>query len=69
MAELAKKLHFKKTGLEQTTKAYSTIVEAGTSYGTGGIGGIGGVSNFAGKGTNGSSGSNGWVIIEYGGDI
>lgn len=32
MAELAKKLHFKKTGLEQTTKAYSTIVEAGTEY-------------------------------------
>lgn len=32
MAELAKKLYFKKNGLEQTAKAYSTIVEAGTEY-------------------------------------
>lgn len=32
MAELAKKLHFKKEGLEQTAKAYSTTAEAGVEY-------------------------------------
>lgn len=32
MAELAKKLNFKKDGVEQTAKAYSTAAEAGTEY-------------------------------------
>lgn len=32
MAELAKKLHLKKDGVEQTAKAYSTTAEAGTEY-------------------------------------
>ena len=32
MAELAKKLYFKKDGVEQTAKAYSTTAEAGTDY-------------------------------------
>lgn len=32
MAELVKKLYFKKDGVQQTAKAYSTIVEAGTEY-------------------------------------
>lgn len=32
MAELAKKLHFKKNGTEQTAKAYSTVDEAGDNY-------------------------------------
>lgn len=32
MAELAKKLLFKKNGVEQTAKAYSTTAEAGTEY-------------------------------------
>lgn len=32
MAELAKKLHFKKDGVQQTAKAYSTIAEAGAEY-------------------------------------
>lgn len=32
MAELAKKLYFKKAGIEQTAKAYSTTAEAGTDY-------------------------------------
>lgn len=32
MAELAKKLHFKKNGVEQTAKAYSTTAEAGAEY-------------------------------------
>lgn len=32
MAELAKKLHFKKDGVEQTGKAYSTTAEAGAEY-------------------------------------
>lgn len=32
MAELAKKLHFKKNGIEQTAKAYSTVDETGGKY-------------------------------------
>lgn len=32
MAELAKKLHLKKDGVEQTGKAYSTTAEAGAEY-------------------------------------
>jgi hypothetical protein len=32
MAELAKKLYFKKNGVEQTAKAYSTTAEAGNEY-------------------------------------
>lgn len=32
MAELTKKLHFKKSGTEETAKAYSTASEAGSSY-------------------------------------
>lgn len=32
MAELAKKLYFKKAGVEQTAKAYSTTAEVGTDY-------------------------------------
>lgn len=40
MAELAKKLHFKKNGTEQTAKAYSTTAEAGTEYITNKIDGV-----------------------------
>ena len=40
MAELAKKLHFLKNGTEQTTKAYSTTAEAGSSYITNVIDGV-----------------------------
>lgn len=32
MAEMTKKLHFLKSGTEQTAKAYSTTAEAGSSY-------------------------------------
>ncbi|WP_418557425.1 hypothetical protein [Phascolarctobacterium faecium] len=32
MAELAKKLYFKKAGIEQTAKAYSTTAEVGAEY-------------------------------------
>ncbi len=32
MAELVKKHHYKKNGVEQTAKTYSTIAEAGTEY-------------------------------------
>ena len=32
MAELAKKLHFLKSGIEQTAKAYSTTDEVGADY-------------------------------------
>ena len=32
MAELAKKLYFKKAGVEQTAKAYSTTAEVGAEY-------------------------------------
>lgn len=32
MAELVKKLHFKKDAVEQTAKAYTTTAEAGTEY-------------------------------------
>lgn len=32
MAELARKLYFKKNGVEQTAKAYSTTAEAGAEY-------------------------------------
>ena len=32
MAELSKKLHFLKSGTEQTAKAYSTAAEAGSIY-------------------------------------
>lgn len=40
MAELTKKLHFKKNGTEQTAKAYSTTAEAGTEYITNKIDGV-----------------------------
>lgn len=40
MAELTKKLHFLKSGTEQTAKAYSTTAEAGSSYITNKIDGM-----------------------------
>lgn len=40
MAELAKKLYFKKNGTTETAKAYSTATEAGTEYITNKIDGI-----------------------------
>ena len=32
MAEMAKTLHFKNSGVEQIAKAYSTVAEAGDKY-------------------------------------
>ena len=40
MAELSKKLHFLKSGTEQTAKAYSTTVEVGSNYITNKIDGV-----------------------------